>query len=191
MFQDISETPINLTIYSEKVIDLSLVDLPGSIRLTLPNQSATIKVSLPIRWWDCKKFAYFQQDIEKIIDQYIRNPKALILAVTPANADISTSDALYYAKKYDPEGKRTLCVLTKIDIMDRGTDAYDMLIGKTIPVKLGIIGVLNRSQEEINNNKSIEECLGNEEVFFRTNYPTIAAKNGRQYLTTQLNKVRA
>uniref|UniRef100_A0A914PQV1 Importin subunit alpha n=1 Tax=Panagrolaimus davidi TaxID=227884 RepID=A0A914PQV1_9BILA len=130
--QNISNNPIHLTIYSDKVIDLSLVDLPGAIRFSLPNQSDTIK-----------------DDIEKIIDEYIKSPKSLILAVTPANQDAAVSDALFYAKKYDPEGKRTLCVLTKIDSMDRGTNAYDMLNGKTIPVKLGIIGVRNRSQEEI------------------------------------------
>uniref|UniRef100_A0AC35GUS2 Dynamin-type G domain-containing protein n=1 Tax=Panagrolaimus sp. PS1159 TaxID=55785 RepID=A0AC35GUS2_9BILA len=171
--KNISNNPIHLTIYSDKVIDLSLVDLPGAIRFSLPNQSDTIK-----------------DDIEKIIDEYIKSPKSLILAVTPANQDAAVSDALFYAKKYDPEGKRTLCVLTKIDIMDRGTNAYDMLSGKTIPVKLGIIGVRNRSQEEIANNQTIEECLAKEEIFFTNNYPSISARNGMPYLRIQLNKVR-
>uniref|UniRef100_A0A914XV62 Dynamin stalk domain-containing protein n=1 Tax=Panagrolaimus superbus TaxID=310955 RepID=A0A914XV62_9BILA len=73
--------------------------------------------------------------------------------------------------------------------MDRGTNANDMLNGKTIPVKLGIIGVRNRSQEEISNNQSIEECLEKEEKFFLNNYPNIAAKNGMPFLRVQLNKV--
>uniref|UniRef100_A0A914Q1F8 Dynamin-type G domain-containing protein n=1 Tax=Panagrolaimus davidi TaxID=227884 RepID=A0A914Q1F8_9BILA len=170
--KNISNNPIHLTIFSDKVIDLSLVDLPGAIRFSLPNQSDTIK-----------------DDIEKIIDEYIKSPKSLILAVTPANQDAAVSDALFYAKKYDPEGKRTLCVLTKIDIMDRGTNAYDMLSGKTIPVKLGIIGVRNRSQEEIVNNQTIEACLAKEEIFFTNNYPSISARNGMPYLRIQLNKL--
>lgn len=50
-------------------------------------------------------------------------------------------------------GRRTLAVLTKLDLMDRGTDAYDVLCGRVIPVKLGIIGVVNRSQEDIHKKK--------------------------------------
>ena len=50
-------------------------------------------------------------------------------------------------------GRRTLAVLTKLDLMDRGTDAYDVLCGRIIPVKLGIIGVVNRSQEDIHKRK--------------------------------------
>lgn len=41
-------------------------------------------------------------------------------------------------------GRRTLAVVTKLDLMDAGTDAMDVLMGRVIPVKLGIIGVVNR-----------------------------------------------
>jgi hypothetical protein len=47
---------------------------------------------------------------------------AIILAVTPANADLATSDALRIAREVDPTGDRTIGVLTKVDIMDKGTD---------------------------------------------------------------------
>ena len=50
-------------------------------------------------------------------------------------------------------GRRTLAVVTKLDLMDHGTDAMDVLCGRVIPVKLGIIGVVNRSQADINNKK--------------------------------------
>jgi dynamin 1-like protein len=50
-------------------------------------------------------------------------------------------------------GRRTLAVITKLDLMDHGTDAVDVLCGRVIPVKLGIIGVVNRSQADINNRK--------------------------------------
>lgn len=43
-----------------------------------------------------------------------------------------------------PAGRRTLAVVTKLDLMDAGTDAMDILMGRVIPVKLGIIGVVNR-----------------------------------------------
>ena len=50
-------------------------------------------------------------------------------------------------------GRRTLAVITKLDLMDAGTDAMEMLCGRIIPVKLGIIGVVNRSQADILNKK--------------------------------------
>lgn len=45
---------------------------------------------------------------------------------------------------FSPSGRRTLAVVTKLDLMDAGTDAMDVLMGRVIPVKLGIIGVVNR-----------------------------------------------
>ena len=50
-------------------------------------------------------------------------------------------------------GRRTLAVVTKLDLMDHGTDAMEVLCGRVIPVKLGIIGVVNRSQADINSQK--------------------------------------
>ena len=60
------------------------------------------------------------------------------------------------AKEVDPDGNRTLAVVTKLDLMDHGTDAMDILYGRVIPVKLGIIGCVNRSQLDIKNGKSIQ-----------------------------------
>ena len=48
--------------------------------------------------------------------------------------------SLQIAKSVDPDGRRTLAVVTKLDLMDAGTDAIDVLCGRIIPVKLGIIG---------------------------------------------------
>jgi replication fork clamp-binding protein CrfC len=62
------------------------------------------------------------QDLEDMCKQYIKGDNAIILAVSPANADLATSDALRLAKDVDPLGERTIGVLTKIDIMDKGTD---------------------------------------------------------------------
>jgi replication fork clamp-binding protein CrfC len=81
--------------------------------------------------------------------------KTVILCVVPANQDMTNSDALKLAREIDPEGKRTFGVITKIDIMDRGTNAKKMLMGGDVPLRLGYVGVRNRSQEDINNNKSV------------------------------------
>ena len=44
-------------------------------------------------------------------------------------------------------GKRTIGVCTKLDLMDAGTNAMDVLMGRVVPVKLGFIAVVNRSQQ--------------------------------------------
>lgn len=58
----------------------------------------------------------------------LQGANSIILAVTPANADLATSDALNIARKVDPAGERTIGVLTKVDIMDRGTSARSILL---------------------------------------------------------------
>lgn len=76
---------------------------------------------------------------------YISNENSIILAITPANADIANSDALKLAWEVDVWGEWTFGVLTKLDIMDDGTDALEMLTGQIYPLKLGYIGVVCRS----------------------------------------------
>ncbi|XP_048584387.1 dynamin-1-like protein [Nematostella vectensis] len=168
----ISSEPINLKIYSPKVLNLTLVDLPGVTKVPVGDQPLDI-----------------EQQIRHLILQYISNPNSIILAVTPANIDLATSEALKIAREVDPDGHRTLAVCTKLDLMDHGTDAMDVLYGRVIPVKLGIIGVVNRSQLDINNRKSIENALRDEAGFFARNYPTVASRNGTPYLAKTLNKL--
>lgn len=75
--------------------------------------------------------------------------------------------------------------------MDRGTNALDVLLGKVIPLKLGFIGVINRSQEDINNNTSINAALTAEMQFFQKHpaYRAIASRLGTSYLTKTLNSI--
>ena len=72
-----------------------------------------------------------------MIMHYIEKPNTLILAVTPANTDFATSDAINLARTVDPDGQRTLAVITKLDIMDGGTDAMDVLCGRVVNLQLG------------------------------------------------------
>lgn len=68
------------------------------------------------------------------------------------------------AKRLDPKGERTFGVLTKLDIMDQGTNAKDSLLGKTIPLNLGYVGVINRTNLDIKNNKPVIKHLEDEKV---------------------------
>jgi len=170
--KNVSTQPINLKIYSPRVVNLTLVDLPGMTKIPVGSQPLDIEVQ-----------------IRTTILKYIQNPNALILAVTGANTDMATSEAIKIAKEVDPDGNRTLAVVTKLDLMDHGTDAMDLLYGRVIPVKLGIIGCVNRSQLDIKNNKTIQEALTTEHEYFKEHYPMIANRNGTKFLTKTLNKL--
>ncbi|XP_074926909.1 dynamin-1-like protein isoform X5 [Chelonoidis abingdonii] len=123
----ISLEPLYLKIYSPHVLNLTLVDLPGITKVPVGDQPPDIEGL-----------------VREMILSYVSNPNCLILAVTAANTDMATSEALKLARDVDPDGRRTLAVVTKLDLMDAGTDAMDVLMGRVIPVKLGIIGVVNR-----------------------------------------------
>ena len=69
------------------------------------------------------------------------------MALTAANTDLANSDALKMAREVDPDGERTIGVVTKIDLMDQGTDALELLQGKIYNLKLGYYGVKCRSQK--------------------------------------------
>lgn len=81
---------------------------------------------------------------------------SVILAISPANVDLANSESLKLARNVDPQGRRTIGVLTKLDLMDAGTNALDILTGRVYPLKLGFIGVVGRSQQDINSNKPID-----------------------------------
>ena len=164
--------PINLKIYSARVVNLTLVDLPGITKVPVGDQPEDI-----------------EDQIKALVFKYIENPNCIILAVTSANTDIATSESLKFAKEIDPDGRRTLAVLTKLDLMDAGTDAIDILCGRVIPVKLGIIGVVNRSQQDIIDNKGIDEQLKDEAAYLQRKYPTLATRNGTPYLAKTLNRL--
>ncbi len=104
---------------------MTLVDLPGIAKLPVGDQPTDIEAR-----------------IRRMVLDHIAAPQCIILAVTPANQDIVNSDALELAKSVDPHGHRTIGVLTKLDIMDRGTDAVGVLRNEAMPLKLGYIGML-------------------------------------------------
>lgn len=116
---------------------------------------------------------------------------SVILAVSPANVDLANSDSLKLARAVDPQGRRTIGVLTKLDLMDAGTNALDILTGRVYPLKLGFIGVVNRSQQDINVEKSMDDARESESEFFKNHpvYRNIAHKNGTKYLARTLNQV--
>ncbi|CDQ58184.1 unnamed protein product [Oncorhynchus mykiss] len=168
----ITDEPIHLKIFSPHVVNLTLVDLPGITKVPVGDQPKDIELQ-----------------IKDLIVKHISNPNSIILAVTAANTDMATSEALKVAREVDPDGRRTLAVVTKLDLMDAGTDAMDVLMGRVIPVKLGLIGVVNRSQLDINNKKTVADAIRDEYAFLQKKYPSLANRNGTKYLARTLNRL--
>ncbi|KAG0265798.1 vacuolar protein sorting-associated protein 1 [Actinomortierella ambigua] len=170
----ISPLPINLRIYSPNVLTLTLVDLPGLTKLPVGDQPKDI-----------------EKQIRDMILKYISKPNSIILAVTAANVDLANSDGLRLARDVDPEGARTIGVLTKIDLMDSGTDVVDILAGRVIPLRLGYVPVVNRGQRDIDTKKTINKSLEAEKAFFE-NHPAYRSKAqycGTPYLARKLNMI--
>ncbi|XP_008293342.1 dynamin-2 isoform X2 [Stegastes partitus] len=169
----ISPVPINLRVYSPHVLNLTLIDLPGMTKVAVGDQPVDI-----------------EHQIRDMLMQFITKESCLILAVTPANTDLANSDALKIAKEVDPQGLRTIGVITKLDLMDEGTDAKDILENKLLPLRRGYIGVVNRSQKDIDGRKDIRAALAAERKFFLSHpaYRHIAERMGTPHLQKTLNQ---
>ena len=154
----ISALPINLRIYSPHVLTLTLVDLPGLTKNPVGDQPKDI-----------------ERQIRDMVLKFISKPNAVILAVTAANTDLANSDGLKLAAEVDPDGTRTVGVLTKVDLMDAGTDVVDILAGRVIPLRLGYVPVVNRGQRDIDNRKRVADALEAERNFFES-HPSYQSK---------------
>ncbi|KAK4500881.1 hypothetical protein PRZ48_009073 [Zasmidium cellare] len=102
---------------------LSVIDIPGIFRDHTPGLTTK----------DDIKF------VREMVMKYMANPRSVMLAVIPANGDVATQEILQLANDADPEGYRTLGVLTKPDLVDRGTEhrVIDLVQGTTRPMRLG------------------------------------------------------
>ncbi|XP_050967100.1 dynamin-1a isoform X1 [Labeo rohita] len=169
----ISPVPINLRVYSPNVLNLTLVDLPGMTKVPVGDQPADI-----------------EHQIRDMLMQFVTKDNCLLLAVSPANSDLANSDALKIAKEVDPQGLRTIGVITKLDLMDEGTDARDILENKLLPLRRGYIGVVNRSQKDIDGKKDINAAMAAERKFFLSHpsYRHLADRMGTPYLQKTLNQ---
>lgn len=169
----ISPIPINLRVFSPNVLNLTLIDLPGLTKVPVGDQPPDI-----------------EHQIREMLLTYISRETCLILAVTPANSDLATSDALKLAREVDPQGLRTIGVLTKLDLMDEGTDAREILENRVFTLRRGYVGVVNRGQKDIVGKKDIRAALDAERKFFisHPSYRHMADRLGTPYLQKTLNQ---
>lgn len=173
--KNIVDKPIVLNVYSQTCPDLTLVDLPGITRVPVGKQPKNI-----------------EEITKNMATRYCEDPLTIILCVIAANSDIATSDGLKMAKEIDKKGERTIGVLTKLDIMDEGTDARKALMGEEIPLKLGYVGVKNRSKQDLIDRISMKESFKKEKEFFKSHpaYKNMApGYYGTDVLIQKLTKI--
>ncbi|KAK1325637.1 hypothetical protein QJS10_CPA01g01906 [Acorus calamus] len=171
--KQISSVPIHLSIYSPNVVNLTLIDLPGLTKVAVEGQPDSIVA-----------------DIENMVRSFIEKPNCIILAISPANQDLATSDAIKISREVDPKGERTFGVLTKIDLMDKGTDAVDILEGKSYKLQFPWFGVVNRSQADINKSVDMIAARRKEREYFANSpeYKHMAHRMGSEHLGKMLSK---
>lgn len=135
---------------------LSVIDVPGIFRKVTPG--ITSPEDIP--------------NIKNMVQQYMENPRSVILAVISANVDIANQEILDMAERCDPDGQRTLGVLTKPDLIDRGAEGsvLDLLLGTAHKLNLGWSMVKNPGQEDLNREDEIDRHSV-ERAFFRTKAP--------------------
>ena len=125
MTRNISHETIHIDIYSLKFPDLQFVDLPGFTKTPVVGQNKDIE--------------------EKILElnlKYMKDENTVILVIHDATQDIGVCEALKQALHHDidPEGKRTIGVLTKLDLLKTATDhkrVENIMKNETKPLKLG------------------------------------------------------
>uniref|UniRef100_A0A8K9WTP3 Dynamin-2 n=1 Tax=Oncorhynchus mykiss TaxID=8022 RepID=A0A8K9WTP3_ONCMY len=168
----ISAVPINLRVYSPNVLNLTLIDLPGMTKVAVGDQPVDIEHQIrDMLIGQTLYLIYSYNGMERCLSESGKLPRRPVLT-------------------YVFPGLRTIGVITKLDLMDEGTDARDILENKLLPLRRGYIGVVNRSQKDIDGRKDIKAALGAERKFFLSHpgYRHIADRMGTPHLQKTLNQ---
>ncbi|GBE60914.1 dynamin central region family protein [Babesia ovata] len=169
--KNVSPVPIFLKIVSPRVVDLTLIDLPGITKVPVGDQTHDI-----------------ERQIREMIMERISSPSCIILALTAANTDIATSDSLQMAREVDPHGLRTIGVITKCDMVEDGFNAVDVLQGRVYKLRRGYVGVVCKDKT---GSPDATHSTAEEDAFF-TNHPIygpIAKRCGIRHLSLMLNEM--
>ncbi|KAG5592645.1 hypothetical protein H5410_043159 [Solanum commersonii] len=167
------------------VVNLTLVDLPGLTKVAVEGQPESIVQEIE----DMVR-SYVEKELTDKTSVLALQPNCILLAITPANQDVATSDAIKIAREVDPAGERTIGVLTKLDLMDKGTNALDVLEGRSYRLQHPWVGLVNRSQADINKNLDMVVARRKECEFFAASleYGHLANRMGSEYLAKLLSK---
>lgn len=134
---------LKVTLFLHNTLPLTLIDLPGLINI--PTSDQNIEIS---------------EETHNIALFYIKQPNSIILAIINACVDIVNANSLNLIKRADPFFKKTLGIVTKIDLLDDQQRIKEILKNKVIYLQNGYFGL-------VNSNVGIEECIRKETDFFQ------------------------
>jgi len=170
-----ADQSIEVTLVAPDAPDLTIIDLPGIVRTATSGQEETVI-----------------GDVNTLIQKYLEQPRTIVLAVIAANVDIATNEIIERAAKVDPTGCRTMGVLTKPDLVDKGgeNEVIGVLSNNTKPLQHGYVMLKNRSQAELSQEVTLEEARAKElEYFEQSAYKDGDHRLGVQALTTALTEL--
>lgn len=147
--QSIANKPISLSISGRGLPDLTLVDLPGIVYTPKGDQPPNI-----------------YQEVKDLILDYIKPRETIVLCVFAGDADLQTSEALKLARQVDPDGRRTIGLITRVDRIEDPTLLIPKLVqeGKhSLGIKLGLIALRNQRHT---NTCTPQKAIAEETKFF-------------------------
>ena len=210
-----AEHSIVIDLVAPNVPDLTVIDLPGIVRTQVSGQTGDVMKEV-----DHLLERYLKQERTiipnpnpnpnpntnpntnpnpnlanpNLLECYLKQERTIILCVIPSNVDIATVDILERAHKVDPDGVRTIGVLTKPDTIGEGNEeeVLQVVQGLRKPLKLGYLMVKNRSQKQIDDGIMLMDARNQEMSFFRTHqhFSTVNASYfGVENLMSRLTSV--
>ncbi|KAL5349553.1 hypothetical protein ACLOAV_005848 [Pseudogymnoascus australis] len=143
---------LRIEVVGDTGLHLTVVDLPGLIAVENDEQT--------------------EEDIalvDTLVDAYLKSSRTIILAVVQANNDIANQSVIRRARKFDRDGQRTVGIITKPDLINKGTEGRIASLAKNespIKLKLGFYLLKNPSPSQLESGMSRSEQIHQELDFF-------------------------